>query len=209
MTAQEASGTAPGIVVLPANAVSWEELRTVFGRRGTPAWCQCQWFKFASREFRALDRPAREEHLREQTACGDPDASSTSGVVAFLDGEPAGWCAVEPRTAYPRLRTSRLVWSGRSEDAADSSVWAVTCFVTRKGFRRRGIGTALAAAAARFAQERGATAVEGYPLLPHPEGAGRVSSGDLFVGTVRMFESAGFHEVSRPTERRAVMRREL
>jgi GNAT superfamily N-acetyltransferase len=83
-------------------------------------------------------------------------------------------------------------------------VWAVTCFVTRKGYRRQGISTVLARAAVGFARDRGATAVEGYPLLPRTEG--RVGSGDLYVGTVGMFESAGFTEVSRPTERRAVMR---
>jgi GNAT superfamily N-acetyltransferase len=121
-----------------------------------------------------------------------------------VDGEPAGWCAVEPRTAYPRLRTSRLVWAGRDEDRDDGSVWSVTCFVTRKGYRRQGIGTALVQAAVGFARDRGATAVEGYPLLPRADG--RVSTGDLYVGTVGMFESAGFTEVSRPTERRAVMR---
>ncbi|GAB3164743.1 GNAT family N-acetyltransferase [Myceligenerans halotolerans] len=206
--AQEVAEKATEIVVVPANEASWDDIRAVFGERGVPAWCQCQWFKFPAREMDALDRPAREEHLREQTACGDPGASSTSGMIAFLDGEPAGWCAVEPRTAYPRLRTSRLVWSGRSEDPDDASVWAVTCFVTRKGYRQRGIGTALARAAAGFAREGGATAVEGYPLLPRQAGAGRNNSGDLFVGSVGMFESAGFREVSRPTERRAVMRLE-
>ncbi|MBO0611160.1 GNAT family N-acetyltransferase [Myceligenerans salitolerans] len=206
--AQEGAEEAAEIVVVPANEASWEDLRAVFGEAGVPAWCQCQWFKFPRREMDALDRSARQDHLREQTACGDPDAPSTSGLVAFLDGVPAGWCAVEPRTAYPRLRTSRLVWSGRSEDPDDAAVWAVTCFVTRKGYRQRGIGTALARAAAGFARDRGAAAVEGYPLLPRLPGAGRNSSGDLFVGSVGMFESAGFREVSRPTGRRAVMRLE-
>jgi GNAT superfamily N-acetyltransferase len=192
------------IAVVPANEASWEDLQAVFGERSTPHWCQCQWFKFASAEFDAMDGPERQAQLAEQTGCGDPTASSTSGLVAYVDGEPAGWCAVEPRTAYPRLRTSRLVWAGRDEDRDDASVWAVTCFVTRKGYRRQGISTALARAAVGLARDRGATAIEGYPLLPRADG--RVSSGDLFVGTVGMFESAGFTEVGRPTERRAVMR---
>lgn len=192
------------ITVVPANEVSWEDLQAVFGERGTPHWCQCQWFKYPNAEFDALDGPERQRRFADQTACGDPEAPSTSGLVALVDGEPAGWCAVEPRTAYPRLRTSRLVWAGRDEDRDDASVWSVTCFVTRKGYRRQGIGTALAQAAVRFARDGGATAVEGYPLLPRDDG--RVGSGDLYVGTVGMFESAGFVEVSRPTERRAVMR---
>jgi GNAT superfamily N-acetyltransferase len=192
------------IVVVPANEVSWADLQVVFGERGVPHGCQCQWFKFPGAELDAMDGPERRERFAEQTGCGDPTASSTSGLVASVDGVPAGWCAVEPRTAYPRLRTSRLVWAGRDEDRDDASVWSVTCFVTRKGYRRQGVSTALARAAVSFARDRGATAVEGYPLLPRADG--RVTSGDLFVGTVGMFESAGFTEVSRPTERRAVMR---
>ena len=103
--------------------------------------------------------------LRTQTRCGRPDSDTTSGLVAYLDREPVGWCAVEPRSAYGRmLRNNRVPWEGRSEDKADSSVWAVTCFVTRTGFRRRGIATALAREAVEFARQRGARAVEGYPM---------------------------------------------
>ncbi|MFI6425064.1 GNAT family N-acetyltransferase [Promicromonospora sp. NPDC050880] len=194
------------ITVRPANEVSWDDLQVVLGDRGAPEWCQCQWFKAPSAEFDALDGPERRRRFAEQTACGRPAASSTSGLVAYLDDEPAGWCAVEPRTAYPRLRTSRLVWAGRDEDPEDPSVWSVTCFVTRKGYRRQGIGTALARAAVDHARGHGATAVEGYPLLPRADR--KPGSDELFVGTVGMFGSAGFVEVSRPTDRRAVMRAE-
>jgi hypothetical protein len=73
----------------------------------------------------------RARRLREQTRCGQPEANMTSGLVAYLDGEPAGWCAVEPRTAYVRL--GRVPWAGRAEDKTDDGIWAVTCFVTRTG----------------------------------------------------------------------------
>lgn len=196
----------PTIAVVPANEAVWDDVAAVFGERGVPAWCDCQWFKHPRAVFDTMPQDQRRERLREQTACGTPDAA-TSGIIAYADAEPAGWCAVEPRAAYPRLRTSQLVWRGRDEDPDDASVWAVTCFVTRKGYRRRGIGTALARAAAEHARARGARAVEGYPLLPSDDK--RPGSGDLFVGTVAMFAAAGFREVSRPTARRAVMRLDL
>ena len=75
--------------------------------------------------------------LRAQTACGDTNAATTSGLVAYVHDDPAGWVAVEPRTAYPKLRTSRVAWSGRDEDRGDDGIWAVTCFVVRKGYRGR------------------------------------------------------------------------
>ncbi len=106
--------------------------------------------------------------LRAQTACGNPDAAATSGLVAYVDDEPAGWVAVEPRTAYPKLRTSRVPWSGRDEDKDDDGVWAVTCFAVRKGYRGRGLTYPLARATIDFARERGARALEAYPMITQP-----------------------------------------
>jgi GNAT superfamily N-acetyltransferase len=192
------------ITVVPANEASWDDLRAIFGSRGEPARCQCQWFKTRASEFRAIPVDARAEALREQTGCDDPAAPSTSGLVAYLDGEPAGWCAVEPRVGYERLAHARLPWAGRQEDKADAGVWAVTCFVTRVGYRRRGVSRALAAACVDFARERGARAIEAYPLITR-EGQ-EFSWGELYVGSRRVFADAGFAEVSHPTPRRVVMR---
>jgi len=140
--------------------------------------------------------------LRQQTDCGHPKADATSGLVALLGDEAVGWCAVAPRAEYPRLlRNNRVPWEGRGEDKADCGVWAVTCFVTRTGFRKRGIASGLAYAAVDFARQRGARAIEGYPTTTK-----KATIGELHVGTVEMFAAAGFAEVSRPTLRRAVMR---
>ena len=141
---------------------------------------------------------------RRPTA-GTRSSDTTSGLVAYLDGEPVGWCAVEPRSAYPRLlRNCRVPWEGRSEDKTDDSVWAATCFVTRAGFRRRGVSRALARAAVDFARERGARALEGYPMLTEP--GQEITWGELHVGSRSIFAAAGFAEISRPTRRRVVMR---
>jgi GNAT superfamily N-acetyltransferase len=164
------TSTTPEVTIVPANEASWEDLQAVFGTRGDPARYLCQRFKTRGRQWdseKALpaveQRPAR---LLEQTGCGDPQAPTTSGLVAYLDGEPVGWCAVEPRTAYVRL--GRVPWAGRTEDKTDDSVWAVSCFVTRAGFRHRGVSRALARAAVDFARQRGARALEGYPMITEP-----------------------------------------
>ena len=141
-----------GITIVPANETSWDDIRAVFGTRGTPAGCQCQSFKVRDKDWRSVPVEDRADRLREQTHCGDPGADTTSGLVAYLDGEPAGWCAVEQRTAYVRLLKMRVPWTGRDEDRTDDGVWAVTCFVTRTGFRRRGVSRALARAAAEHAR---------------------------------------------------------
>jgi GNAT superfamily N-acetyltransferase len=196
----------PPIRVVPANEASWEDLQTLFGTRGQAARCQCQRYKLRRREsFASFPVEERAHRLREQTDCGHPESQITSGLVAYLDGEPVGWCAVEPRTAYGGLvRNNRVPWEGRSEDKADDSVWAVTCLFTRPGFRKRGVSRALARAAVDFARGRGARAIEGYPITTK-----NVIVEELHVGTEGVFADAGFSEVSRPTLRRLVMRVDL
>ena len=193
----------PELLIVPANEVSCADLRLIFGKRGDPARCHCQRYKMRLREsWASVGAEELAFRLREQTDCGYPDSDTTSGVVALLAGEPVGWCAVEPRTAYARLlRNSRVPWDGRSEDKDDDSVWAVTCFVTRAGFRRRGVSYALAGAAVEFARRRGARAVEGYPITTT-----NVVLSELHVGTQSAFAAAGFTQVSKPSLRRVVMR---
>ena len=193
----------PSIAVVPANEASWEDLQTVFGTRGPACTCQCQRFKLRPREsFRSFPAEERADRLRQQTDCGHPESRTTSGLVAYLDGAPVGWCAVEPRAAYDGLvRTFRVPWEGRDEDKTDDSVWAVTCLFTRAGFRKRGVSRALARAAVDFARDGGARAIEGYPMTTK-----NVILEELHVGTEGVFADAGFTEVSRPTLRRVVMR---
>ena len=191
------------IDVAPANEASWEDLQTIFGARGVASRCQCQRYKLGPREsFASFPVEERAHRLREQTDCGRPQSNTTSGLVAYLEGQPVGWCGVEPRTAYVGLlRVYRVPWDGREEDKADDSVWAVTCVFTRAGFRKRGVSRILVRAAVDFARERGARAIEGYPMTTKD-----VILEELHVGIVSTFADSGFTEVSRPTPRRAVMR---
>ncbi len=201
------AGTAAhGIVIVPADEASWDDVQAVFGTRGDPFRCQCQRYKMQPGEsWASVGREELAFRLRAQTDCGHPGSGTTSGLVAYLDGGPAGWCAVEPRTAYPRLLLrTRVPWEGRAEDKTDDSVWAVTCVVTRAGFRRGGISRALVREAVDFARARGARALEGYPMIVEP--GQEVMLGELHVGSRSAFAAAGFREVSHPTPRRVVMR---
>jgi GNAT superfamily N-acetyltransferase len=188
------------ITVRPANEASWADLETVLGpARCHGGQCYCQRFKIPGRQWGAVSDAERADRLHAQIS-SDP----TTGLVAFLDGEPVGWCSVEPRTAYPNLLTSRVPWTGRAEDKTDDGVWVVACLVVRMGFRRRGISGVLAAAAVDFARERGARALEAYAMITEP---GReITWGELHVGSVGIFADAGFVEVSRPSKRRVVLR---
>jgi GNAT superfamily N-acetyltransferase len=193
----------PTVTIVPANEASWEDLQAVFGR-AYPSRCLCQRLKIRDRDWASVPVEELAHRLRAQTDCGHPESDTTSGLVAYLDGEPVGWCAVEPRTAYVRLLRNRIVWADRQEDKTDDDVWAVTCFLVRRGFRRQGVSYALARAAVDFARKRGARALEGYPMITRP--AQDITWDEIRVGSRSIFEAAGFAEVSHPTLHRVVMR---
>jgi GNAT superfamily N-acetyltransferase len=191
------------LTVVPTNEASWADLQAILGIADA-GQCQCQRFKIRGWIWRDSTQEERTAMLQDQTACGDPGATSTSGLVGYVDGEPAGWVALEPRTAYLKLRTSRIPWTDRSEDKDDDSVWAVTCMIVRKGYRGRGLTYLLARATIDHARSRGARALEAYPMVTQP--GKQITWGELHVGPRQAFEEAGFKEITRPTVRRTVMR---
>ena len=193
------------IRVVPANEAPWDDLAAVFGARGSASVCYCQRYKLQPGEaFKTFPPRERALRLREQTNAGDPTATTTSGLVAYMDDEPVGWCAVEPRPAYfGLLRVYKTPWEGRDEDKADDGVWAATCVLVRAGYRGRGIAYALARAAVDHARRMGARALEAYPMRTK---IGEVTWDEIHVGAEGIFASAGMRPVSHPGKRRVVMR---
>jgi GNAT superfamily N-acetyltransferase len=189
--------------IVPANEASWDDLAAIFSA-DYAARCLCQRFTIRGWFWRDSTQEERAAMLQSQTGCGNPNARATSGLVAYVDDEPAGWVAARPRTAYPKLRTSRIPWAGRGEDKDDDGVWAVTCMVVRKEYRGRGLTYRLARAAVDFARERGARALEAYPMITEP--GKEITWGELHVGPRQAFSDAGFTEISHPTARRVVVR---
>lgn len=90
--------------IAPANLALPEDLRAVFGTRGDAARCQCQRFRLGPGEAVGKQPVEERMHRPQQAGWGNPDAS-TSGLVAWLDDDPVGWCAVSDLAAS---------WSGSS-----------------------------------------------------------------------------------------------
>jgi GNAT superfamily N-acetyltransferase len=76
--------------------------------------------------------------------------------------------------------------------------------VVRKGHRGRGFTYRLARATIDLSRERGARALEAYPMITQP--GKEITWGELHVGGRQVFDDAGFREVSRPTFRRVAIR---
>ena len=173
----------------------FDDVQTVFGARGQAARCQCQSYRMGWHDQHSDNVRGRRELLRDQVA-------ERHGLIAHLDGEPVGWCSLAPRSDYTYLR--QTTWKGRTEDKDDPRIWSVTCFVTRAGFRHQGVSRALAAATVGLARDRGAGAVEAYPMKPAP--GKDVTWGEMHVGSLSSFLSAGYRIVHVPSLRRAIVR---
>lgn len=200
----DADSPGDGIRIVPANEASWDDLQAIL--TGSAGRCQCQRQRLGDHDWFRIPVAERAAILREETHCDDPRATETIGIVAYVDGEPAGWCAVDVRSVFGRVRGSPVPWKERDEDKDDESVWAIACLVVRKGFRHQGLTYPLVEAAVEHARARGAAAIEGYPLLTEGK---QVIWDELSVGPLGPFLAAGFREVSHPTKRRMVVRREL
>src|SRR5579859_5611817 len=158
--------------------------------------CVCMAYRNSS-----LDMPARIAHMR--ALC---DTEPGPGVLAYVDGEVAGWCSVAPKSTYRALVNSRTI-----PHVQDEAAWSVVCFVVRPGFRHRGLMHELLDGAVRHAGVMGGTVLEGYPVDP---GGQRIDQTSGYVGTVRLFEAHGFGRVVQTTGRRGgrprwLVRREL
>ena len=187
--------TGHSIRVLPATADRWSDLVAVMGTRGDPSWCWCQYYRLRGQAWRDSSKSGNNKPaLREQVV----SSKVPPGVIAYLDGEPAGWCAAGPKLGYPRLAASRTM------GGAVEGVWSVTCFVVRVEYRGRGIASELLSGALDLARTHNASAVEAYPVDISQREKWRAA--ELFHGPLPLFINAGFTEVSRPSAARAVVR---
>lgn len=185
------------IEIRPAVPARFDDAEHALTGGGDGRSCQCQWWTLTNAEWNATDAAAREALLRDEIEAGPPPA-----LIAYVDGEPAGWVRVGPRTGQRRLGRTRAFTAASTEPWDDPAVWAVSCFVVRKEHRGEGLNARLLDAAVAYAREGGARIVEAYPLDPT---AKKVSSNDLYVGTLATFENAGFHEVARAKPHQVVV----
>lgn len=184
------------VQVRPATPDSWQDVAAVMGERGDPSRCQCQYFRLRGRDWSDATRERNRRDLRAQVC----DGEIPPGVLGYDDsGEPVGWCAIAPRTAYPRVLASPN-WRTDHPDA-----WVITCFVVRVGHRRQGLAGELAADAIEFARSYGAPVVEGCAV--DTTRADRVSAADLYRGPLPVFLGAGFTEIRRTNPRWVLVRR--
>lgn len=164
-------------------ATEFDDVATLVGpKKPTSNVCFCLSYRIGSKENNALRGAQRADRVRELCHQDPPP-----GVIAYLDEEPVGWAAVHPRSATSFAR-NRLI-----PHIDDLEVWSLWCIRIRPGYRKQGISHALIEGAVAYADERGAPAIEGYPVDNRGE---KVNLTMAYVGTRRLFENAGFEKAA-------------
>lgn len=171
----------------------WADLEALFGERGACGGCWCMYWRLPAAQYQAGKGQTNRDALRKLV-----DGGLASGILAYADGRPIGWCAVEPRSSFVRLNASRVL---KSPD--EQPVWCAPCLFVHKDYRRQGVSARLLRAAVALAKSRGAKIVEGYPVIPRRE---NMPAAFAWTGTLASFVAAGFTECVRNSPVRPIMR---
>lgn len=169
----------------------WSDLERVFGPNGANSGCWCMWFRRPRKEWQAEHGAGNRDAFKGLVEAGAP-----LGVLAYVGGVPAGWCAVAPREDYQTLTKSRLF-----PPTGEARVWSITCLFVHRDFRRTGLSRPLIEAAVGYAKTQGARMVEAYPVVAE----GRADPARGYHGFADVFRAAGFEEVDRPSATRLRM----
>jgi GNAT superfamily N-acetyltransferase len=183
--------------IRPIGPASADDLGALLATDKSADGCWCMWFITSVKAYHAARGDGNRSRSRELMGA----SRHPMGLVAYLDGEAVGWCAVGPRSRYARAIATPS-YKGR-DPAEDERVWLIPCLFVRKDQRGSGIGDSLVRAALALAAENGAEAVEAFPH------AGTKHRGaDTQVGFEPLFARCGFSPLRRPSETRVVMRAE-
>ena len=187
-----AAGSGLTITIRPLTPDLWPALEDLFGDNGACNGCWCMYWRIGG-DYRERPREKNKAAFRQVVKRGPPP-----GLLAFEGDVAVGWCQLTPRDALPWLDRA---WRLRRVD--EQPVWSISCFYVRKGYRRKGVTSALIAASLETAKRAKAPALEAYPL--DSDKTPSASS----TGFASTFEYAGFKTIARHVPPRPIMRRDL
>lgn len=163
-------------------ATVFDDVKTMVGpKRPDANVCWCLSYRIPSKENQALTGQVRGERVKQLLQDGP------LGVVAYEGNEVVGWAAVAPRADTTFARNRKI------PHIDDVEVWSVWCIRVRPGHRGEGISHHLLGGGVEFARDRGAPAIEGYPVDNQGE---KVDLTMAYVGTRALFERAGFSKAA-------------
>lgn len=135
--------------------------------------------------FGPKDTPDGREAKFKELLAGDVPP----GLIAYVDGEVAGWLGFGPLELLPAVKNSQ-----RLTQVDLAPAWTVVCFRIRRKHQGRGLARLLLQAAVDYVRKAGAPIIQAYPA---DTSDGRMNSTAAYVGTTTLFESEGFERITK------------
>lgn len=171
----------PQLSFKPVTKNDWDTFSSFFESKGAPHYCWCTAWRRV--EGKKPSKQDKKESIKGLICKGTP-----VGILAYDHGDPVAWCSVGPRNSFKPL----------GGDDTLEKVWSITCFFVKRQYRGKGITKLLLKQAIEYAKKSGAAYVEAYPVE-------KDSPTYQFMGSVPVFEKAGFKFKKKAGKRRNVM----
>lgn len=191
------------VEVHPLTSQRWADMEELFGSAAIPGRCWCMWWRVTQKDAVANRGEGNRRALRARVEAGE-----VVGLLAYVEGVPAAWCSLGPRSGFGRIARSAALTPVEGAEPPQGT-WSTVCYFVHRKYRHLGLGHALLRAATEQAAAAGAQAFEGYPVKPRDS---RIDTPSAFPGTHSMYEKAGFTEVPSAAPDRSIqmiMRRSL
>src|SRR5512133_1188947 len=105
----------PNTEILPLTPERWADFEALFNTNANCSGCWCMWWRVPNKEFNSLDKDGLKKAMRTIVHRG-----VEAGLLAYIDGTPAGWVTVAPRADFVRLSSSRML-----APVDEQSVWSI------------------------------------------------------------------------------------
>jgi len=182
------------LTIRPLTPSLWPALEGLFGKGGASNGCWCMYWRIGPEYHKRPRKKNKSAFYGIVKQCSPP------GLLAFDGERPVGWCQLTPR--------EDLNWLNRMQallPVDEAPVWAVSCFYVRRGYRRRGVMTALIVEALKAAKRSNVPALEAYPVDTAQPG----STSNVFPGVASTFRRLGFRTIAYRHPSRPIMRHDL
>jgi len=168
-----------------------------------PHWagCYCGFYDTPGNDW---DPTAKAGPQHRTARAGQISSGKASGLLAYIEGNPVGWCNAQPRANFANMRHYTVAVTGANEH-----VGSVMCFLVAPEHRGKGICTALLNAAVDKFHRDGLQIAEGYPTTNPSKRTWEIPwAEENYKGPLSIYLKNGF-KIHRQLERFAIVRKQL
>jgi hypothetical protein len=144
------------LTIHPLTPDRWDDFVTLFGERGAYGGCWCMWWRCTRKEFEVNQGEKNRLALKALVEGG-----AIPGLLGYVEGQPAAWCAVGPREDFPSIGRSPVL-----KPVDNQEVWSLPCLFVAKGFRGRNLAEGMIRGAVAYVRDQGGHILDAYPTVP-------------------------------------------